>query len=160
ATVMSPLMPLKQSKWATRTAMTSSCMIVQKRTHHKDTKSTKGRPRENRRVRITAWHRRRSAVFLTLLFSRPFLCALCVFVVKPLDQIRQPTRAVAEVRQVRPHAVHQLNVEVGDRRVARVADVPARFNGAAALAGQEDRQLVVVVAVAVAVAAAVQDHAT
>ena len=41
----------------------------------------------------------------------------------------------------------------------RVADVPAGLERAAALAGQQDRQVVVGVAVAVAVAAAVGDHA-
>src|SRR5262249_48961341 len=73
-------------------------------------------------------------------------------------QLRQLARAVAALVGLDAHAVEHAQPQVVQRRVAAILEVPARLD-AAALAQQQDRQVVVVVAVAVAVAAAVDDQA-
>src|SRR5262245_8384531 len=57
------------------------------------------------------------------------------------------------------HAVQHAQEQIRQRRFPPVNNVPPRFQRAAALAGDEDGQVVVVVPVAVAVAAAVDEHA-
>ena len=74
-------------------------------------------------------------------------------------QSRKASRAVAEVRHLGVHAVEYGNPEVVQRRFFAVFDVPARLDRAAAAAGEQNRQVVVIVGVAVGVAAAVDDHA-
>ena len=68
-------------------------------------------------------------------------------VLSPSCSVRAPMR----FEQRQPQVVH--------RRLARIAEVPARLQRAAALAGQQDRQVGVRVPVAVVDAAAVGDHA-
>ena len=58
-----------------------------------------------------------------------------------------------------PHAVEQGQVQVHQRRVLREPQVATGLQRPAAVAGDEDRQVVVVVTIAVAVAGAVHDHA-
>ncbi len=60
---------------------------------------------------------------------------------------------------LRAEAVEHRQPEVVERRLGLVADVAAGLDRAAALAGQQDRQVVVGVAVAVGDGAAVGDHA-
>ena len=56
------------------------------------------------------------------------------------------------------HAIEHRYIEIGERRLARAANVPARLDLACALPGQQDRQVVVAVRVSVTDAAAVHDH--
>src|SRR5581483_7937644 len=76
--------------------------------------------------------------------------------------LRQPFQqagAVAQLVGADAHAVEQGQPEVVQRRLALVLDVPAGLQAATALAGDEDRQVVVRVPVAVADRAAVRHHA-
>ena len=67
-------------------------------------------------------------------------------------------RAIAEARHLDPHATQHGNVQVAQRRVARIGEVPAARDAAAAFAAQQDREIVWVVAVAVGQAGAAHNH--
>src|SRR3984893_10135748 len=64
-------------------------------------------------------------------------------------QPARPARAVPERPQPHAHPVEQRQVEVAQRRLLRITDVPTGLQGAAALANQQDRQVIMVVPVAV-----------
>src|SRR5262249_37544232 len=117
---MSPLMPLKQSKWATRKGLPSiACYLTaQKQPRSCPTRIKHGFARIRHSAYILLPDPCQSVLYPCSAAPWPFLIATS-------DQIRQPTRAVAELRHVNAHSVHQLDVQVGNRRVARVADVPA-----------------------------------
>src|SRR5262245_59658860 len=57
----------------------------------------------------------------------------------------QTAGAVAELLHLDTHAVEHGYPQVVERRVVRVADVPAGLDRATAVAGKQDRQVVVVV---------------
>src|SRR5262245_7190952 len=75
------------------------------------------------------------------------------------SQAAQPAGAVAEGINADAGSIQHRQVEIHQRRLTAEAQVLARVEGTAALAGEQDWQLVVVVAVAVTVARAVDDHA-
>ncbi len=78
------------------------------------------------------------------------------------DELTQPVQksgAVAQARSRGAGAVEHREPKVGERRLRWIPNVPARADGTASLAGQEDRQIVVIVAVAVAEGATVGNHA-
>src|SRR5581483_9588566 len=74
-------------------------------------------------------------------------------------QVLQAAGAVAEAVDADAHALEHGQVQVGDGRIARIADMTVRAERSASLACEENGEVVVVVAVAVEVARAVENHA-
>src|SRR5579884_1381510 len=75
-----------------------------------------------------------------------------------LEQLLQTACAVADGLGMNAHTVEQGEEQVRHRGSVRVVQMTPRFDRARALAGQQDRQVVMVVAVAIADARAVDDH--
>ena len=73
-------------------------------------------------------------------------------------QFSQSPGAVAQRVDGGNGVVEQGEIEVVERRLGFEFEVPVGLDGAAAVAGEEDGQIVVIVAVAVADAAAVDEH--